>query len=136
MESRINVDKLAMRAFKEATSVKPDAQSITNLLTEKEQIKIGRRILIAQAILAGKTRYEVNEHIQVSPNTFAQVRRWLEKEMTQYRSAQTLKKTKYPKRNNKSKYIQPLTYEHLKRSYPAHFLLFSIIEELWKSIEK
>ena len=125
-----------MRAYKEASSAESETQSVTSLLTQKEQVKIGRRILIAQAILAGKTRYEVNEHIQVSPNTFAQVRRWLEKEMTQYTSAQTLKKTKYPNKNNKSKYTQPLTYERLKRSYPAHFLLFSIVEELWKSTKK
>lgn len=119
---------LAIQAFTQADKGSAEETSITRLLTQKERITIGRRILIAQAILAGKTRYEINNHIQISPNTFTQIKRWLESEFPDYISAhkRTLSETKVQKVR-----IEPFSYEHLKKKYPAHFLLFSLVEELF-----
>ncbi len=129
MKSNQTLEELALKAFTQSTTAGPTATSLNNLLTTKEQITVGRRILIAQAILAGKTRYEINNHLSVSPNTFAQVRRWLESELTEYTSAYQLVEKRTSKR---SEYAEPLSYQDLKRKYPGHFLLVSLVEELFK----
>lgn len=54
---------------------------IDNVLTEGEKMAVGRRILVARMILNGHTYYEINEQLQVSPNTFSQVRKWLDGQM-------------------------------------------------------
>lgn len=80
-----DIDELALQAFEIATA--NEVETIVRLLTEREKIALGRRILIAQAILSGKTRFEINDRLQVSPNTFAQMNRWLENEFSEYVSS-------------------------------------------------
>jgi uncharacterized protein YerC len=124
------VDDLALKAFSVMT------EDITNslpirLLTDKEKVTLGRRLIIAEAIRAGKTRVEINERISISPNTFTQIKRWIDSEQKTYTSAKTdenKNKENTPRRQN----IKVLSYEDMKRRYPAHFLLFSIVEEIWK----
>jgi uncharacterized protein YerC len=122
-----DTDSIALEAFDLARNNR-QTEMILSLLTTKERITIGRRLLVAQKILEGKTRFEINNEIQISPNTFAQINRWLETELTDYTSAHT--KPLQSKRNV-SKYIKPFSYDHMKKRYPAHFLLFSLIEKLW-----
>ncbi len=129
MKKSKSVDTFAEEAFAYATKANDHEDQLAGLLTRSEKIKIGRRLLIAQAILAGKTRMEINIKLSVSPNTFAQINRWLEDEFSTYTSAYTPQKMN---RKYVSKYIKPFSYEHLKRNYPAHFLLFSLSKELWK----
>lgn len=129
MNTSNKVDVLALKAFTQSIKSTKANTALSHLLTHNEKIQIGRRILIAQAILAGKTRFEINNHLSVSPNTFAQIRKWLESEFTEYNSAYSFKPKK--PRNTKT-YAKPFTYEHLKQKYPAHFLLFSLVEELFK----
>lgn len=119
-------DALALEAFNLATK---DCSNviILSLLTPKEKIMLGRRLLLAQGIIAGKTRFELNNLIRVSPNTFAQINRWLESELGTYTPAQEAKKTD---KRSTSRYVRPFSYEHLKKKYPMHFLLFSMIEKL------
>ncbi|MAZ30241.1 hypothetical protein CL655_03070 [bacterium] len=126
---RKDIDEIALAAFNLA--VKADDSTIIRLLTKREKIAIGRRLIIAQAILAGKTRAEINERIKISPNTFAQINRWLETEFGDYCSAY---KTAVDQRSKRhvSKHIRPFSYEHLKKKYPAQFFIFSVVEELWK----
>lgn len=124
-----NIDKLALKALSEFSKMGNSKTSLHNLLTPKEKIQIGRRILIAQAILAGKTRYEINNHLSVSPNTFSQIRRWLESELQEYSSAH--QKTA-PSKLQKKQTRKAFSYEHMRNAYPAHFLLFSLVEELFK----
>ena len=127
MSSNKKIDDLALKAFHQC--IREDVSSLGNLLTHQEKIKIGRRILIAQAIVAGKTRFEINNHLSVSPNTFRQIRKWLESEFYEYSSAHNLtphKKKRAPE------HTELLSYKHLKKKYPAHFLLFSLVEELFK----
>lgn len=131
MDTRNEVDALALRAFSAAVDSEKQQTplQIGNLLTEREKVTIGRRLLIAHAILDGKTRYEISHHIHVSPNTFAQIRKWLDSEFTSYSSAYK----EQPASNAQTKeYPQRFSYAHLKKNYPAHFLLFSLVEELFK----
>ena len=136
MVQRKNIDELALRAFTQSTKKGSDNMSITQLLTKKERIIIGRRILIAQAILAGKTRYEIQNHMKISPNTFTQVKQWLESEFLDYvPSTKTATPSSCMKNKPKITRVEPFSYEAIKRKYPAHFLLFSLVEELF-SIKK
>jgi uncharacterized protein YerC len=130
MEYEETITALALEAFDRANT---ERDSITQLLTKKERIQIGRRILIAQAIAAGKTRYEINNHIKISPNTFTQIKRLLESEFSEsYTSAhKEIKPTKRTSKTSMTEPVQHFTYQHLKRSYPGHFLLFSLVEELF-----
>jgi Trp operon repressor len=123
------IDTLALKALVEFSRNDNRKVSLFNLLTHKEKIQVGRRILIAQAILAGKTRYEINNHLSVSPNTFSQIRKWLESELKDYSSAHQ-KDTAHEQPTKFTK--KTFSYEHIKNNYPAHFLLFSLVEELFK----
>ena len=59
---------------KEFSGNKPVESFIESLLTHSEKMALGRRILIAQMILASKTRMEICDTLQVSPNTVALTR--------------------------------------------------------------
>jgi len=125
---RISVDRVAEEAFTNALLVSGQSVQLPNLLTRAEKIKIGRRLLIARAILAGKTRMEINEKLQVSPNTFAQIRRWVESEFTEYSAA-----TRIDTRVKGSRqHYPPYSFTHLRKTYPGHFLLFTLTKELFK----
>ncbi|OGG70210.1 hypothetical protein A3I99_02225 [Candidatus Kaiserbacteria bacterium RIFCSPLOWO2_02_FULL_45_11b] len=124
------IDKLALRAFSVTTESVSDF-IIVKLLTHKEKIAIGRRLIIAEAIKAGKTRMEINNKISISPNTFTQIKHWIDSDQKIYSSARTPEGVNR-KHIHRHSHINPLTYADMKRRYPAHYLLFSIVEELWK----
>lgn len=121
------VDALAFEAFESATKISSN-QKLTTLLTKKEKILIGRRLLIARAIVAGKTRMEVQAKISVSPNTFTQIRRWVDSEFSDYQPAEQKTKATTTRRER----VKPFSLAHLEQKYPAHFLLFTLSKELFK----
>lgn len=125
-----NIGELAQETFDLARNKKQE-DTLLELLTPKEKIMIGRRLLIAQKILKGQTRYEINEHIKISPNTFAQINRWLENSFDEYASAYK-KPIQHIDKRYTSRRTKSFSYQDLKQKYPAHFLLFSAIEEMWK----
>ena len=125
----LDINNAAVEAF--SKFVNGDASNaFAGLLTKSEQIKIGRRILIANAILAGKTRMEIQNVFHISPNTFTHIRRWLESECAKYEAPQTThtKQTSYSKTM-----LAPFSYDDMKRRYPAHFLLFSLVEHFFQN---
>lgn len=124
------VDELALKAFSVATDDNADSILI-KLLTTKEKIALGRRLIIAEAIKAGKTRMEINERISISPNTFTQIKRWIDSEQKLYTSAKTNHEVSRSHLSRRQQ-VKKLSYEGMKMSYPGHFLLFTIVEELWK----
>ena len=114
---------------------------INTLLTESEQITIGRRILLPQMILAGKTQSEIRYILDVSPNTFTRTRKWLNKQIPNYGQAiKEYEKEKLNKVSNltkdKNTYIDLLSFAGLRRKFPAHFLFFNIAEELLTKLTK
>jgi len=131
MATQDKINELAARAFAQASTSAP--QQITTLLTAHEKITIGRRILIAQSIVAGKTRSEIMALMQISPNTFTQIKQWLDSQLTEYASAhgKAAENTQTEKEP-----VQHFSYTHLKQTYPGHFLLFSLTEELFKLAKK
>ena len=128
------IDALAQKACLQAAAKinahSPAVTFVEQFLTESEQIKIGRRLLIAQAILNGKTRYEINEQLQVSPNMHSRIRKWIQKEFPEYNTLAMKSKKLTSQRTNSR--VEPFSYADLKRKYPAHFLFFSIAESIFK----
>ena len=110
---------------------------VKGLLTEHEQVVIGRRIQIAQMIISGKTRMEIGNKLGVSPNTIAHTRQWLDKEIPEYgKSLQKYKTTNDARRARKGRSVgdhsTPFTLADLRRRYPAHFLLLNLAEEIFR----
>lgn len=112
---------------------------IIELLTESEQLTIGRRILIAQMILSGKSQAQISYELSVSPNTFSRTRKWLEKQLPNYGDAISEHKEKLDTAKDakikQRKHIDPTSFAALRRKYPAHFLLFTIAEGLFKKVK-
>jgi uncharacterized protein YerC len=114
---------------------------IDELLTESEKITIGRRILIAQMILAGEPQTEIRFRLGVSPNTFTRTRKWLTKQIPHYDQAlkdfeQTKTERKTKQKKISKEYVDPLSFTALRKKFPAHFLFFNLAEELLTSIRK
>ena len=114
---------------------------IRELLTESEQLTIGRRILVAQMILSGKNQAEVSYELSISPNTFTRTRKWLHKQLPKYDEAlKDSDKLQEVKREAKRKIyrekIDPLSFESMKRKYPAHFLLFNVADAVWNKFNR
>ena len=111
---------------------------IDDVLTEGEKIIIGRRILIAKLTLAGLSQPEISERLQgVSPNTFGRIYKWLDGQFPGYETAlkQTKKEEKVradKRRKLRREYVQPFSFEDLRRRYPLHFLLFNVADKLFK----
>lgn len=125
-----DIDDLALKAFSLAAKDIDDS-ILVKILTPKEKIAFGRRLIIAEAIRAGKTRMEINNHIRLSPNTFTQLKRWIDSDQKIYNPTKTVRDVS-KKHSPRYQRIQPFSYEDMKRRYPLHFLLFTIVEELWK----
>lgn len=106
-------------------------QLLADLLTPSEQLMLGRRIWIARLLLAGRSRAEIGEQLQVGPNTISRVQEWLDDRMPNYKEVlQELqvkdgsKKQHNTKSANVAPDYDPLGFAALKRRYPLHFLLF------------
>ena len=108
---------------------------INDILTESEQITIGRRILIANLILTGQTYAEIHNQLGVSPNTFSRIRQWLTGRFPDY--DQTLKVTSPTPGSTKIGYtkVTPFSFEHLQKKFPLHFLLFTLSRKTVDSLK-
>lgn len=142
VKSQQNQRKLAITTALDvaANMREPDSavNLVKNLLTEGEQINLGRRLLIARMILEGKSQAEIRFQLGVSPNTFTRARKWLTKEIPEYGEAikehekQKREQAKIAKIDSQNEKVAPFSYTDLKRRYPMHFLLFSVAEELFR----
>lgn len=117
---------------------------IETILTEGEQLIIGRRLLIAQRLLAGRTQHEIINELRVSPNTVSHTRKWLMGKAPEYsqilKESERLAKARSQAREKKQKQprelLEPYTFAGMKKKYPLHFLLFTLADELRKSGDK
>ena len=100
---------------------------LKDLLTESERIMLGRRVLIARQLLAGRGYDEISEELRVAPNTIRRVDRWLEDQFPGYEDAIQNMEIEFKKRKKKvdDKYLYATSALYrLKKKYPIHFLLF------------
>lgn len=139
LEKMKTAEKAAVRASLEAALVRLNNNAdlfIENLLTETERLTIGRRLLIANLILSGYTRMEINERLNVSPNMYAKIKRWLDDELPQFESTTKIERARIKLKNKAKKiYIDPFSFAALQKKYPMHFLLFTLSKELINRLE-
>lgn len=112
---------------------------LTSVLTESEQLMIGRRLLIARMLLEGLPQTEIRYRLKVGPNTTWKVRKWLDEEMPDYgkilRRVEEKRRIIGPERKPAREYYDPLSFQALKKKYPMHFLLFNLAEGLLKTLQ-
>jgi len=104
---------------------------LRDLLTPSERIMLGRRILIAKQLLAGKPYEDIQKDLQVGSDTIGRVHRWLQDSMPGYENALKGMEREFKKRKTRAETTyDPFSFRALKRKYPLHFLLFNIADEL------
>jgi uncharacterized protein YerC len=109
---------------------------IRSLLTERERLTIGRRILIANLILSGYTQMEINERLNVSPNTYSKIKRWLDEELPNYESTNKIERGRLEAKTKTRKYYPaPFSFESLRKKYPMHYLLFTLSKDIINRLE-
>lgn len=114
---------------------------INDILTDRERIELGRRVVISSMILAGLTYFEINALLQISPNTYSAVRKWLDKQLPGYASVLELTKAEANAKVDKRKrppyqHVDSLSFRAFKRKYPMHFLFFNIADEIISKMRK
>ncbi len=114
----------AMSSIKDRTAMKA---FLKDLLTESERIMLGRRIMLARAILSGMTYDEIVLEYKVGKDTILKIHRWLDDQFPGYETVvQQMEKefkARKEKFENKKMYATSALYR-LKKKYPLHFLLF------------
>jgi uncharacterized protein YerC len=95
---------------------------LRDLLTESERIMLGRRIMIAQLLLSGKTTREIAAELGVGLDTVWRVEKWLVDEVPGYEDA--LKGMERALKKRRTRAEQAADFARLKRNYPLHFLFF------------
>ena len=120
-------------AAQSADQHKKSLDFLRTLLTESEQLLLGRRLRIAHMLLEHKTRTEIVSLLRVSPNTISKVHRWLGEEMPEYgmitaKMAKESESRNGKRKRDKSWYKKDdnLPFSQLRKRYPLHFLLFNI----------
>jgi uncharacterized protein YerC len=95
---------------------------LRDLLTESERIMLGRRIIIARMLIAGKSYENIQDELGVGVTTISKVHRWLNDQLPGYEQAiQGLEKIH---KSRMLKFEAKKRFANLKRKYPLHFLLF------------
>jgi uncharacterized protein YerC len=100
---------------------------LRDLLTESERVMLGRRILIARELLAGRSYNDIEEDMKVGRATIWRVQRWLEDQIPGYENAvreMTAEFAKREKAHRQKKMYATSALYRLKKKYPLHFLLF------------
>ncbi|MBC7836737.1 hypothetical protein H7X87_03090 [Acetobacteraceae bacterium] len=102
---------------------------LRDLLTESERIMLGRRILIAQRLLAHAQHEAIAHELGVGLDTIQRVKRWLDDQLPGYEQAIKEMEKEFKRRQDtyedKKLYATSMLYR-LKKKYPAHFLLLPI----------
>jgi TrpR-related protein YerC/YecD len=99
-----------------------------DLLTPSESLMLTRRIAIAKLLLEGWTCVEISQKLKVGTNTINYVNRWLYTGFGGY-----LNELKNSRTIKEFRDKMPVTaWGMLKKKYPAHFLLFNLIDEFKK----
>jgi uncharacterized protein YerC len=103
---------------------------LKDLLTESERIMLGRRILIARALLSGHTHDEIVATYKVGKDTIGKIARWLDDQLPGYEKVVDDMEAEFKTRQDKVDIARdPFSFKALKKKYPLHFLLFPNIKK-------
>jgi TrpR-related protein YerC/YecD len=105
---------------------KKDAENFfKDILTPSETLMLTRRIEIAKMLLAGFSYADIKKSLKVGDNTINYVNRWLFSGFGGY-----LKELQESKnRKEAEKQLPTNEWERIKKKYPAHFLIFNMIDK-------
>ncbi|MBX4192013.1 trp operon repressor [Candidatus Parcubacteria bacterium] len=100
---------------------------LRDLLTQSERIMLGRRIMIARKLLAGRSHRAIEKEMRVGKDTVWRVQRWLLDQLPGYE--EVIKSLEIELEHRQKKYDDKFLYAtsalyRLKKKYPLHFLLF------------
>lgn len=111
---------------------------LRDLLTESERMMVGRRIIIAQKLLNGDSYDRIINEMKVGADTIMRVQRWLEDDIEGYEKAvKKLEKVLESRQEKRDKaYLDPFSFEGLKKRYPLHFFLFNLFDNLKEKPKK
>ncbi|MCA9364041.1 hypothetical protein KC727_02385 [Candidatus Kaiserbacteria bacterium] len=105
---------------------------LRDLLTESERIMLGRRVLVARALIVGMTYDDIVAEHGVGKDTVRKISRWLKDQMPGYETVVAEVDKEYATREKKCadahRYATSLLYR-LEKRYPMHFLLFPAPKE-------
>ena len=105
---------------------KDAANFVRDVLTPSESLMITRRIAIAKMLLGGSSFEDIRQNLKVGYNTINNVNRWLFTGFGGY-----LNEIKKGKNKTERKRSIPTTeWQRIKKSYPAHFLIFNLLDKL------
>lgn len=103
---------------------------LRDLLTESERIMLGRRILIARALLEGETHDDIASRMKVGYDTIYRVHHWLNDQFPGYEDAIKEMRKEMDRREEKRRIGRMYrddtwkgTLARWKKKYPLHFLL-------------
>ena len=111
---------------------------LRDLLTEGERIMVGRRIIIAKRLLNEESYEQIIREMRVGPDTIMRVHRWLEDDIEGYEKVvKKLEKVLESRQEKRDKaFLDPFSFEGLKKRYPLHFFLFNLFDDLNKKKDK
>lgn len=100
---------------------------LKDLLTPSERLMLGRRILVARALLSQMTHDDIVGKYKVGKDTIQKISKWLDDQLPGYEKViadmeKEMEKRQAGKDTVKDIHENPLGY--LKKRYPMHFLLF------------
>ena len=109
-------------------------QFINDLLTESEQIMLGRRILIAKRLLEKWPHDRIVREMGVGLDTVFRVQRWLGGRHKGYEKVvEKIKKAVKPKTKHKSEFLDyyPTSgFAEIKRRYKSYYWLSDLLDEI------
>ena len=94
---------------------------LRDLLTPSERIMLGRRIIIARMLIAGKSYEEIGEQLRVGSATIGRVQRWLLDQFPGFENAIKEMEREFDRRKTRGPLI---SYAYMRRKYLLYFLLF------------
>ncbi len=103
---------------------------LRGVLTDSEQLQLGRRLLIAKRLLTGHSWSKIRAELGVSPNTIDVVQTWLSAQFPDYESVISDKQNRRADAKPKQRRTydrNPLSWERLRKKYPGHFLLWNLL---------
>ena len=101
---------------------------LKDLLTPGESIMVAYRIEIAKMLLEGFGYEDIQEKLKVSAGTINNVNKWLCSGFGGY-----MKELKKAKNQRQRRRVVPTTeWGRLKKKYPAHFLVFNLLDGIKK----
>jgi TrpR-related protein YerC/YecD len=109
-------------------TAKDAANFFKDLLTPSESLMLIRRIAIAKMLLEGWNFEDIRKKLKVGYNTISSVNRWLHSGFGGYLNEIGKIKNKKELRQR----VPDSEWQRIKKRYPAHFLLFNIIDNFKK----